>query len=133
MKYALGIAAALVALCVYASPAAAAGPGPLACSTPGATTPGNYAGEWRIRQHDDGYDWIDIAPHIFNSNGTFSETSSAGLKYGQWCVVGNVLIWGFDADGDGNRTTYRVPIGSLPMRGAMSWHDGGTGEVEIQR
>ena len=124
-------AAVLTAASMFASPAGAVGP--LACAAPGATTPSNLVGVWRVRQRDDGYEWHDVAPPDFSSDGTYSETSENGVLFGHWCVQGNALIWGFDTGGA--LTTYRVPLGPEPMRGFMTWSaDGmGTGEVEIHR
>lgn len=140
MKFRLALGAIFAALCVNASPVAAAPEpmvnvapgGPTACRAPGATTPAEFVGTWHPRQHDDGYDWVDIAMHVFASDGTFSETTtSQGTQYGHWCVQGDQLIWGFDGT---TRTTYRVSINQRePMRGFMSWDGGGTGEVEIER
>ncbi|MCX7358636.1 MAG: hypothetical protein NT015_10945 [Alphaproteobacteria bacterium] len=138
MKFGLALGAMVAALCLNASPAAAApdspaqAAGPTACLAPGATTPAEYVGTWIPRQHDDGYDWVDIAPHVFARDGTFSETTtSQGVQYGHWCVQGGQLIWGFDGT---TRTTYRVALNQRQsMSGFMSWDGGGTGEVEIRR
>jgi len=129
MKYNLVLGAVFAAFCLYAAPASAEGP--TGCSSPRATTPDYMVGVWGPRQRDDGYDWVNIAPHIFSRGGTFSETTTShGTQTGRWCVVDNILIWGFDGS---TRTTYRIPLGSNPMRGFMSWDGGGTGEVEITR
>ena len=130
MKSKLILVVALLAICFVATPASAANNGPVACTQLGATVPANLAGAWRPRQHDDGGDWHEVAAPQFATDGTFSENSSGGLRYGHWCVYQNVLIWGFD---DLEHTTYRVPLGLEPMRGFMSWDGGGTGEVEITR
>ncbi|MBX3430585.1 MAG: hypothetical protein KF779_13470 [Hyphomonadaceae bacterium] len=135
MRYAFGVAAALLALCVYAPPAVADDLGPVACTQQGVTVPSNLAGPWRPRQRDDGAgdqygEWHDVATHQFATDGAFSETSDSGTRYGHWCVYENVLIWGFDTL---EHTTWRVPLGAEPMRGTMSWDGGGTGEVEIRR
>lgn len=137
MKYRLAAGAIIAALFVIASPVAAApdasstAVAPTACLAPGATTPSEFVGTWTPRQRDDGYDWVNIAPHIFARDGTFSETTTSnGTQYGHWCVQGDYLIWGFDGT---TRTTYRVPVGRSLMRGFMSWDGGGTGEVEITR
>jgi hypothetical protein len=129
MIYRLLLGAFAAAACLYASPASAVGP--TACGSPGATTPDHLAGTWHPDQRDDGYEWHDIAAHTFAADGTWSETTTSdGTLYGHWCVVDNVLIWGFDGS---TRTTYRVPLGPEPMRGFMSWDGGGTGEVQISR
>ena len=123
-------AAAVAAFSAFATPAFAADGGPVACTQNGATIPPNLAGTWNPRQRDDGGDWHDIASPIFSANGTWTETTDTGVRYGHWCVYENVLIYGFD---DLEHTTYRIPLGPLPMRGAMSWDGGGTGEIELRR
>lgn len=129
MKYNLVLGALIAVFCFYAESASANGP--TGCGSPRATTPDYMVGTWTPRQRDDGYDWVNIAPHVFAPGGVFTErTTEYGTQTGRWCVVDNVLIWGFDAT---TRTTYRIPLGSNPMRGFMSWDGGGTGEVEIVR
>ncbi|MGD9815524.1 MAG: hypothetical protein AB7Q23_15245 [Hyphomonadaceae bacterium] len=125
--------ACVLAGCVLtAAPAMA---GPYGCTQPGATTPADFVGTWRVRARDDGgaYDaWTDIAPIVLAADGSFSEVGfENGVAVGRWCVRGGVLLWGFD---DSPRTTYRVVLSAdAPMRGTLSFDSGGTGETEIRR
>lgn len=123
---------ALAALALTTSPAMA---GPYGCTQPGATTPADATGQWRVRGRDDGGDydaWADIAPIVLAADGTFSEVGfEDGAAVGRWCVRGNVLLWGFDSS---PKTTYRVILDGQPvMRGTLSFDGGGTGETEIRR
>lgn len=124
----LAIGAAMAALSFSEASAA-----PRACSGPSARIDSRLFGtSWNWHVRDDGGDWGNMGRVTFNADGTWTELNTIA---GHWCMVGDTLIFGYDAGvlGDTLNSTFRLQYGPRYMLGTESWDAGGTGIVEMTR
>ncbi len=123
------LAAAAAATLGFATPAAAV---PQACGGQRAQPNSPMLGTWFMRVRDDGQQWRSGVDITFQADGTWWEQ---GQRAGIYCMVGDVLLFGYDENtlGDTEDSVLRFRYNPTFMQGTESWNSGGTGDAELTR